>query len=45
MSAHPAITSIAGAIAVQQSVSVTIRENQTSGLTLQHWVSVNARGV
>ncbi|MFE0645717.1 hypothetical protein ACFW2Y_29515 [Streptomyces sp. NPDC058877] len=45
MSAHSAITSIAGAMPVQWSVSVAIREDQTSVLVLRHWVSANARGV
>ncbi|MFF6980019.1 hypothetical protein ACFZAV_20270 [Streptomyces sp. NPDC008343] len=39
-----AITSIAGVIPAQQSVSVAIREDQTSGLALRHWVSANAGG-
>ncbi|WP_210585026.1 hypothetical protein [Streptomyces sp. GESEQ-35] len=39
-----AITSVAGAIPVQRSVSVAIREDQTSGLALRRWVSANARG-
>lgn len=37
-------TGTAGAIPVQQSVSVAIREDQTSGLALRHRVSANARG-